>query len=217
MANTMISVRLSPSLAAALDRAAERLDCSPSHLVEVLLRGSEAHHKSILEFPLKGPFPEKVNLRMSPEAMHNLRGLTGDTKVRSGEFVYGIAPSYFMRSMLAYFFFSSPEALQTVFPNVAGEQEWARLLEDQEEDIPRRPQSSRETAPGDPRIVLLILLLPLLVLLIIGIVDSFKDRMRRPAPPPSPPRPSSPDGDKRLVAGDADQDSEPSSMEGTRS
>ncbi len=216
MANILLSVRLSPPLAAALDRATQHLNCSPSQLVEVLLKRSESYQKELLGAALEGPFPEKINLRLSPEAMEQLRRLTGYSEVRAGEFVYGIEPSVYIRSALGYFL-STPEALQAVFPNGPGRHEWARLLEDQEEHIRRQAQVSSEATPGDPRIVLLILLLPLLVLLIIGIVDSFKDRMRRPAPPPSPPRPSSPDGDKRLVAGDADQDSEPSSMEGTRS
>ena len=212
MASVLISVRLSPGLAGALDRATEYLDLSPSQLVEVLLKRSGAYQKEFLKVPLKGPFPEKINLRLSPEAMDQLRRLTGYRELRPGEFVYGIERGVYIRSLIAYFF-ATPKALQTVFPNAPEVEQWARLLEDQEEDIPRRPQSSRETAPGDPRIVLLILLLPLLVLLIIGIVDSFKDRMRRPAPPPSPPRPSSPDGDKRRAAGDADQRTDPSSGE----
>ena len=92
MANVLVLIRLSPQFAAALDRATEYLDLSPSQLVEMLLKRSEPYQKELLRAPLEGPFPEKINLRLSPEVMHLLRRLTGYREVRPGEFVYGRRP-----------------------------------------------------------------------------------------------------------------------------
>ncbi len=77
MANILLSVRLSSWLAAALDRAAEYLDLSPSQLVEMLLRGSGAYREELLKTPVQGPFTEKRNLRLRPETIQQLRRLTG--------------------------------------------------------------------------------------------------------------------------------------------
>ena len=196
MTNTMISVRLSSGLAAALGRAAESLDLSASQLVEMLLKKGEPYQKELLKAPLDGPFPKKINVRLSPEGMNKLWQLTAYQEVRPGEFVYRIRPSIYIRSLISYFL-STPEAFQAVFPDALGAEEWAQLSEDVEEEIPRQ---AHQPSPGDRRIGLLILLLPLLLVVIIGVIDLFKRPEGREPPPPPP---SS--GGNRRLAGDAEK------------
>ncbi len=171
MANSLLSVRLSPRLAAILDRATEHLDCSPSQLVEMLLRRSGTYQDELLKTSLQGPFTEKRNLRLRPEAIQQLRRLTRYRKTPSEEPVYDIEPSVYIRSVLAYFF-SRPQAFQSVVPNAPRAEEWARVLEEEERML-RARQTPRVARPGEPRVGILILL-AILALLIIGIADLLK-------------------------------------------
>jgi len=185
MANSLLSVRLSPRLAAILDRATEHLDCSPSQLVEMLLRRSGTYQDELLKTSLQGPFTEKRNLRLRPEAIQQLRRLTRYRKTPSGEPVYDIEPSIYIRSVLAYFF-SRPQAFQSIVPNAPRAEEWARILVEEEERMFRTRQTPRIARPGNPRVGILILILPFLVLLTIGILDLLKkdeDTGHEPIPP----------------------------------
>ncbi|MCZ6479865.1 MAG: hypothetical protein ACE1Z6_05765 [Candidatus Methylomirabilales bacterium] len=172
MPNILFSVRLSPRLAAVLDRASDYLDCSPSQLVETLLRRSGTYQDELLKIPVQGPFTEKRNLRLRPEAIQQLRRLTRYRKTPSGEPVYDIEPSVYIRSVIAYFF-SRPQAFQSVVPNAPRAEEWARVLEEEERML-RARQTPRVALPGEQRVGILIFILPFLVLLIIGILDLFK-------------------------------------------
>lgn len=212
MANILVSVRLSSRLAKALDRAADYLECTPSQLVEALLRASEAHHKAILDVPVEGPFAQKRNLRLSPEAMTQLRRLAGYRHVHAGEFVFAIEHSVYVRSMLAYFF-SSPRAFQAVLPNALPGEEWARLLEEDKEQIPKTSKCPRAAHPRGSWIGIL-LLSAVLILLLFEILDLVKQPMPRNAPPPKKPSPS-PTGGQGRLAGDEDHRPERSSEEGT--
>jgi hypothetical protein len=173
MPNILFSVRLSPRLAAILDRATEHLDCSPSELVEMLLRGSGAYQGQLLKTHVQGPFTEKRNLRLRRAAIQQLRRLTGYREDPSGKPFYGVERSTYIRSMLAYFF-SKPQAFQSVVPNAPRAEEWARILVEEEEGMLRTRQTPRVARPGNPSVGMLILILPFLVLLIIGIADLLK-------------------------------------------
>ena len=185
MATVLVSVRLSPALAAALDRAGGRLECSPSRLVEALLERSEPRREDILKVAPPGPFSEKRNLRLSPQAMEQLTRLVGDA----------IEPSVFIRYLLADLF-SSPER--------------AWLFEDQGPDtarpkaerptgrVSRVPPRVTRTVPvprGHPLVaflvLLFILLLPLLVEGLHALITWLNDRRAsarpRPQITPSPP------------------------------
>ncbi len=204
MANVLLSVRLSPRLAAVLDRASDYLDFSPSQLVETLLGGSGVYHEEILKIRVEGPFTEKRNLRLRPEEIQQLRRLTGYRVTSSGETAYAVEPSTYVRSMIGYFF-STPQAFQSVVPNGPRGVEWARILEE-EDRILVATQTPRFACPGDPRIGILILL-AILALLFIGIVDLFKGSTE----PPPEPRPPDPPGDR--VAEDTADDSNTPSRE----
>ncbi len=200
MGNILVSIRLPSRLATAVDRAAEALELSPSQLVERLLHMSGPYERELLKVPLEGPFPVKINLRLSPEGMNKLRQLTAYKEIRSGEFAYGIQTSIYLRSLLAYFF-SRPDAFRAAFPNAPKAEDWSRLSEDKEEGTMRRVRPFRRAPrPGDPRVGLLIVFLPLLVVAIFGIIDLFKRPDGREPPPPSP---SS--GGGRKLAGDTDE------------
>ncbi len=214
MASVLISVRLSPGLAGALDRATEYLDLSPSQLVGGLLQGGEPYHEEFLKVQVEGPFSEKRHLRLSPEAMHELRRLTRYRRVHAGEFVHSIKPSVLIRSMLAYFF-SSPEAFQAVVPNAPRGEEWARLYEEDEAQIPRTSTFPRAAPPWGSWVGIL-LLLAILVLLLFEILDLVKQPKRREAPPPRTPSPSPPPrGGQGRLAGDEEDRPEQSSEEET--
>ena len=185
MPNILFSVRLSPRLDATLDRATEHLDCPPSELVEMLLRGSGAYQGQLLKTHVQGPFTEKRNLRLNPEAIQQLGRLTGYREDPSGKPFYDVERSTYIRSMLAYFF-SKPQAFQSVVPNAPRVEEWARILVKEEERMLRTRQTPRVARPGNPRVGILILILPFLVLLIIGILDLLKkdeDTGHEPIPP----------------------------------
>ncbi len=198
MANILLSVRLSPRLSAILDRVTQHLDCSPSQLVEMLLRGSGTYREELLEIHVQGPLTEKRNLRLSPEAIQQLRRLTGCRELPSGGSVYDVEPSVYIRSLLGYFF-SKPQAFQSVVPNAPRAEEWTRVLEE-EERILRAAQIPRAARPGDSRVGIFILLLPFLVLLIIGIVDLFKGSTLHQ--PPRAPRPPAPPNDLKEKPGE---------------
>ncbi len=189
MANVLVSIRLSPRLDATLARATEHLDCSPSELVEMLLRGSGAYQGELLKTHVQGPFTEKRNLRLSPEAIQQLRRLTGYREDPSGKSVYDVERSTYIRSMLLYFF-SKPQAFQSVVPNAPRAEEWARILVEEEEGMLRTRQTPRVARPGNPRVGILIILLPFLILLIIGIVDLFKGSTQPPPDLRPPDRPN---------------------------
>ena len=211
MANILLSVRLSPRLAAVLDRVTDHLDCSPSQLVEMLLRGSGAYQEELLKTPVQGPFTEKRNLRLRPETIQQMRRLTRCRDLPSGGSVYDLEPSVYIRSVLVYFF-SKPQAFQSLVPNAPRAEEWARILEEEERML-RARQTPRVAPPGDPSVGILILLLPLLILLIIGIMDFFKDSPLHE--PPRPPRPPAPPKDsEEKLAGDTGYQSNQSSKEG---
>ncbi len=211
MPNFPLSVRLPTRLATALGWISEYLDLSPSQLVEMLLRGSGAYQEELLKTPVQGPFTEKRNLRLRPETIQQLRQLTRYRHVPSAGSVYDIEPSVYIRSMLAYFF-SKPQAFQSVVPNAPRAEEWARILEE-EERILRRTRTTRVARPAHPRVGMLILLLPLLILLIIGIMDLFNDSpLHEPPRPPRPPAPPK-DSEERL-AEDTGYQSNQSSKEG---
>ncbi len=185
MANESLSVRLSPRLAAILDRATEHLDCSPSQLVEMLLRGIGTYQDELLKTSLQGPFTEKRNLRLNPEAIQQLGRLTGYREDPSGKPFYDVERSTYIRSMLSYFF-SKPQAFQSVVPNAPRAEEWTHILVEEEEGMLRTRQTPRVARPGNPRVGILILILPFLVLLIIGILDPLKkdeDTGHEPIPP----------------------------------
>jgi|GEM_PF-5444655 len=210
MANTSLSVRLSARLAAILDRATEHLDCSPSQLVEMLLRGSETYKDELLKIPVQGPFPEKRNLRLRPEAIQQLRRLTIYREDPSGGPVYDIERSTYVRSVLAYFF-STPQAFQSVLPNAPRVEEWTRVFEE-EEQIHGATRAPRIARPSDPRIGIILILLAILALLFLGIVDLFKGSTQ----PPPEPRPPDPLGDSEEGLGeDTDHQSNPPSREET--
>lgn len=181
MATVLVSVRLSPELAAAVDRAARRLEGTPSGLVEALLDRSEPRREEILKAAPPGPFTEKRNLRLSPETLDRVRRLAGDTT----------EPSVFIRQVLAYFF-SVPD--------------WARLLlgdngRSPAHDTRGTASSSRRDghraappppgiAPGHPLVaflVLFVLLLPLLVTAVEALIRWLRRRRARPGAPPGPP------------------------------
>ncbi len=122
--NVPFSIRLSPRLAVALDRVAEHLNCSPSQMAEALLRRSDAHQKEILAVSLPGPFPEKRNIRLTPETRNLLRQV-GD----------GIEPAAYVRQVLGYFL-TNLDVLRATFPTL-------RALSD--EDLAPEP------APGEER------------------------------------------------------------------
>ncbi len=210
MANILLSVRLSPRLAAILDRATQHLDCSPSELVEMLLRGSRAYQEELLRIPVQGRFTEKRNLRLRPETIQELRRLTGYKEDPFGEPVYDIERSTYIRSTLAYFF-SNSQAFQSVVPDGPRAEEWARILKEEVQTL-RTRQTARAARPGDPRIGVLILVLPFLVLLIIGIVDLFKGS----AEPPRDTRPPDlPNGPEEGLGEDTGNESNPPSREET--
>ncbi|MFQ5684895.1 MAG: hypothetical protein ACE5HC_16705 [Candidatus Binatia bacterium] len=184
MANVLLSVRLSPRLAAVLDRASDYLDFSPSQLVETLLGGSGVYNEEILKIRVEGPFTEKRNLRLRRAAIQQLRRLTGYREGPSGKPFYDVERSTYIRSMLAYFF-SKLQAFQSVVPNAPRAEEWARVLEEEERML-RARQTPRIARPGNPRVGILILILPFLVLLTIGILDLLKkdeDTGHEPIPP----------------------------------
>ncbi len=214
MPNFQLSVRLPTWLTTVLDRAAEYLDLSPSQLVGGLLQGGEPYHEECLKVPVEGPFPEKKNLRLTRECVAQLRRLTGYREVRAGEFVSNIEVSVYIRSMLA-FFFASPEAFQAVVPNAPRGEEWARLYEEDEAQIPRPVKLPRGAGSGGSWVGIL-LLLAILVLLLFEILDLVKQPKRRKAPRPRTPSPPPPPrGGQARLAGDEEDRPEQSSEEGT--
>ena len=214
MPNFQLSVRLPTWLTTVLDRAAEYLDLSPSQLVGGLLQGGEPYHEEFLKIQVEGPFSEKRHLRLSPEAVNQLRQLAQYRRVPPGEFVYSIKPSVCIRSMLA-FFFSSPEAFQAVVPNAPRGEEWARLYEEDEAQIPRTSTFPRAAPPWGSWVGIL-LLLAILVLLLFEILDLVKQPKRRQAPRPRTPSPPPPPrGGQGRLAGDEEDRPEQSSEEGT--
>ncbi len=166
MPTVLMSVRLSPGLAAVLDQVAAHLERSPSQIVEALLRESETHRDKILKAPIAGPFSQKMNLRLSPEAVARLRTLT----MPGGESTSRIEPSTFVRFMLAHFL--SPEALRSAFPDAPELIAQVEKLAQQGEMI----RTARPTkvllgpVPGPPGGVLLLLAIVLLPLLVLGVM-----------------------------------------------
>lgn len=173
MPTVLMSVRLSPELAAMVDRASERLECSPSGLVEALLERSEPRREDIVQWAAQGPLTEKRNLRLAPEAVRRLDDLAGTT----------IEPSGFIRQTLGYFL-STPE--------------WHPLLADTGNGDtgaePKPASGSRRSRGATPRQVhgqpqssllaglasfFLALLLPLVILAVQGLTGW----LRRPGEP----------------------------------
>ena len=150
---------------------------------------------------------EKRNLRLSPEAIQQLRRLTGYREDPSGEPVYDIERSTYTRSMLAYFF-STPQAFQSVVPNAPRAEEWTHVLEEEEQILGAR-QTLRVARPGDSRVGILILL-AFLALLMIGIVDLFEGSTQ---PPPDPRLPDLPNDPEEGLGEDTGNESNPPSRE----
>lgn len=92
MARTAFSIRFPAELAAALDRIAGRLGLSRSDLVETLLRDLDAEDReTIVKTTVVGAPTEKKTLRLTPDALQQLRRLAGELK-----------PSDFLRRTVAY-------------------------------------------------------------------------------------------------------------------
>ncbi|MFI5339683.1 MAG: hypothetical protein ACHQ7N_07585 [Candidatus Methylomirabilales bacterium] len=175
MPTILMSVRLSPRLAAALDHLAAHLGHSPSEIVETLLGQSEAHRDTILRGPVAGPFSEKINLRLHPEAMTRLRALAAGASGGTPS----TEPSTFVRLMLGHFL--APETLRADFPQVADRlaQDEALEAEDQGGRTGRPTEVFLGPVPGPQGVFLFLLVtvgLPLLILGIIALVDWLQRR-----------------------------------------
>lgn len=174
MPNVLVSVRLSPRLAAMVDRAVGQLECSPSSLVEALLERSETRRDEILKLVPPGPFTEKRNLRLTPDAVNRLSRLAGDT----------VEASVFIRQVFAYFS-SIPE--------------WTPLFGDNGRSTPyhrpgtasssgkrawttQRPQGVLQGHPLAALLLLLMLLLPLLVMAVKALIGWLQHRGDRASP-----------------------------------
>jgi hypothetical protein len=96
MVGALLSVRLTPRLARALDHAADRKGCPPGRLIEVVIQAVEAHREEVLKTPLYGPLSQKKTFRVDPEALARLKALAGD-----------LEPSAFLRLALARVFSAS--------------------------------------------------------------------------------------------------------------
>ncbi len=180
MGTVLFSVRLPAKLVAFLERVAERLESSPSHVVEALLRASEAHKDTILKITLKGaPYSEKVSLRLAPDVANQLKGLAPD-----------IEPSTFVRSALAYFFVT-PGALESVFPSLNDTDE----DDEREEDEPENEEDELDDEEEPPRQGNLVVGL-LVLLFFIGFFILVAWVVRRLSPPPSDEPPTSRDESK---------------------
>jgi predicted DNA-binding protein len=92
MARVAFSIRFPTELAEALDRIAEHGGQSRSDLVETVIVGVDAEDReAIVKTPVVGAPTEKRNLRLSAEALQQLKQLSGD-----------LAPSDFLRRTIAY-------------------------------------------------------------------------------------------------------------------
>lgn len=79
MATALVSMRLSPRLAAALDYVVRRYRCTPGELIEELLFDEEntVARADLLAVEAPGPFTAKRTFRISPRALSRLKELTG--------------------------------------------------------------------------------------------------------------------------------------------
>jgi hypothetical protein len=92
MANVGVSVRFPFQLAAALDHVAAKRQSSRSDLVErIIMAAQSSDRDEILGTPVPGPPTEKLNLRLSPEALAHWKALAGD-----------VPPAAFLRRMIAW-------------------------------------------------------------------------------------------------------------------
>lgn len=79
MGRPLFSVRFPPDLAESLDRIAEHREQSRSDLVEMLIRGLDDEDRDmVLKTTVTGAPTEKLNLRLSAEALTRLKQLAGD-------------------------------------------------------------------------------------------------------------------------------------------
>ncbi len=124
MATTLFSVRLSLWLDGALNQLTKWIGRSPSRLVEDLLESSEIEPSKITQVEDEESLTEKINLRLSPEAMERLRQLARGA---------GIEPSVFIRLMLIYLI-EDYEVFDSVYPDVVDEEEWESLFEEEENE-----------------------------------------------------------------------------------
>jgi hypothetical protein len=92
MARPLFSVRFPGELAKALDHIAERLGQSRSDVVERLIKGLDGEDRDmVLKTTVAGAPTEKVNLRLSTDALTRLKQLAGD-----------LEPADFLRRTLTY-------------------------------------------------------------------------------------------------------------------
>jgi hypothetical protein len=187
MPNILVSVRLSSELAAMLEQAVKHLECSPSGLVEALLERGEARRKEILRAVPQGPFTEKRNFRLPPEAVRRLGQLAGDTADASAS----------IRRVLVYFL-STPEF--DSFRSNGDGQPWPRTATGSR-TVPRVLTGQRykhsPAHPIAPFVVFLVLLVPLLAVAIKHLIAWLRNRApdqstsprgnEEPPDPPSPP------------------------------
>jgi hypothetical protein len=82
MARVAFSIRFPAELADALDRIAERRGQSRSDLVEIVIRSLDAEDReAIVKTAVVGAPTEKRNLRLSAEALQQLKRLAGDLEL----------------------------------------------------------------------------------------------------------------------------------------
>ncbi len=92
MARMAFSVRFPLGLAGALDRIAEYAGQSRSDVVETLIEGLDSGDRDlVVKTTVDGAPTEKLNLRLSPDALTRLKQLAGD-----------LEPADFLRRTIAY-------------------------------------------------------------------------------------------------------------------
>ena len=99
MPGVVLSVRLSPTLAAGLEDIADRVQWAPRVVVDALLLAAKGRDAAIRQALPEAPFTERRTFRVSKEAADVLRSAG--------------APSWYGRQVIAYFL-ANPYALHEV-------------------------------------------------------------------------------------------------------
>jgi hypothetical protein len=98
MARVAFSIRFPPQLADALAWLSQKLECSPSDLVERILTGvDEPTRDEIIQAAVEGAPTQKRNLRLSTDTLARLKELAGD-----------LEPSEFLRRTIAHVVATAP-------------------------------------------------------------------------------------------------------------